>query len=125
VTYARPYQALLKTKLYALTLPIPVAKSHPDVAPYAGWYADAIVPMTGDTEQVAPVPPPPVKVQDAPPTYPDPPALIVTPVTTWVMVLIVAVQVAWVPPAQRTVPFGARYLPRLLGALIVHLGALV
>jgi hypothetical protein len=81
--------------------------------------------MTGDTEQVAPDPPPPVKLQDAPPTYPDPAALMITPFTTCVPALIVAVQVAWVPPAQSTVPFGAKYLFRLLGALIVQVGALV
>jgi hypothetical protein len=45
--------------------------------------------------------------------------------TTCVVVLIAAVQVAWAPPAQSTPPLGDRYSFRLLGAPIVHVGALV
>ena len=32
-----PYQAESKTRLYAFTLPMPVAISHPGVAGNAGW----------------------------------------------------------------------------------------
>jgi hypothetical protein len=79
--------------------------------------------MGGEAEQVAPDPPPPDIVQLVPPVYPAPPLLMVM-LETAVPVLV-AVQVACVPPPQRVPPAGERYEFRLLGAPRVQVGVLV
>ena len=48
-------------------LPMPVPKSQPGVVPNAGWYEVPAVRVTNCGEQVAPEPPPPVRVQPLPP----------------------------------------------------------
>jgi hypothetical protein len=85
---------------------MPVAKSQPGVAPYAGCQDAAVEVMVGETEHEAPDPPPPVSVQLAPPVYPWP--VLVTLIAVTAPPDTVAVQVAGVPPPHRVAPPGAR-----------------
>lgn len=57
------YQAVLFTRFAPLTLPRPVARSHPGVAPNAGWEELAVVVGLMTAVQVAPLPAPPEMVQ--------------------------------------------------------------
>ena len=99
--------------------------SQPGVAPKAGWYEFALVVCVMTEVQVAPVPPPPVIVHFGTPVYPLPAVVNVTALTTFMVVLIVAVHFACVPPAQIVVPVGEVYFDLLLGTVMVQVGALV
>lgn len=81
-----------------MTLPKPVARSHPGVAPKEGWYALVAVVGLITAMQLAPVPPPPEIVQMGTAVYPEPPLVKVTELTTFVVALMVAVHLAVVPP---------------------------